>query len=233
MRKKIALILAGGIGQRMDSSLPKQFIKVNNKPIMIHTLEKFQSCSEIDSIVIVCLKDYVPLLEEYINIYSITKLEKIVHGGKNAMYSILNGLEYIRNMYNDDDLIIIHESVRPLINQEIILDSLRIASIYHSAISAIPCYEGIMYSTDGKTSDTLLGAQEVFRDSLPNSFSVDYIYKLYCKGKEQGILELYSSTTPLMRDLKEKFYFSKGSVDNFKITTQDDLKRFEAFLNVK
>ena len=125
--KNIALIIAGGVGNRMHQDIPKQFLNVNNKPIIIYTLEAFQKHPNIDAIEVVCLKGWHDILRAYAKQFGITKLENIVSGGETGLQSIRNGLKDIAKRYHDDDdIVLIHDAIRPMVSQDIISDNIRV-----------------------------------------------------------------------------------------------------------
>lgn len=136
----IALIIAGGVGARMGQDIPKQFINVNDRPVIIYTLEAFQKHPEIDAIEVVCLDGWHDVLKAYAKQFGIAKLENIVSGGLNGQDSIRNGLLDIYKRYNsDDDVVLIHDAIRPMLLPEIITDNIKICREYGNAITVVPC----------------------------------------------------------------------------------------------
>ena len=158
----IALIIAGGIGARMHQDIPKQFINVNDKPVIIYTLEQFQKHPNIDSIEVVCLEGWETILSAYCKQFRITKLENIVAGGETGLQSIRNGLYDIAKRHNgDDDIVLIHDAIRPLVSQDIISDNIRVCRKYGNAITVVPCTSVMLKTTDSFTSD-----EQVPRDNV-------------------------------------------------------------------
>lgn len=136
----IALIIAGGVGQRMGQDIPKQFINVDNIPVIVYTMAAFQKHPEIDAIEIVCVDGWHEVLYAYAKQFGISKLENVVSGGKNGQDSIRNGLYDIAKRHNDDnDLVLIHDAIRPLLSEEIISDNIRVCKEHGNAITVIPC----------------------------------------------------------------------------------------------
>ena len=225
----VALIIAGGNGSRMKQEIPKQFLTVMNKPIIIYTLEKFQNHPGIDKIQVVCLKGWEEILKAYAKQYNITKLMDVVPGGCTGQESIANGVNSLKSICSKDDLVIIHDAVRPVINDEIISDCLVKASEHGNAVSSIPIVETII-----KTSDKISGKESIPRDSImrvqtPQCYKYDKLVWAYDEAKKRNITNTTYVNT-LFVELGETLYFSSGSEKNIKITTIDDLEVFKAFL---
>ena len=147
----IALIIAGGIGARMGQDIPKQFINVHDKPVIVYTMEAFQKHPQIDAIEVVCLEGWHDVLRAYAKQFGIAKLEGIVTGGINGQDSIRNGLYDIAKKYNDDnDIVLIHDAIRPMISEDVITDNIRICRKYGNAITVVPCTAAML-----KTNDSL------------------------------------------------------------------------------
>lgn len=228
----IALILAGGSGSRTLQDIPKQFICVYEKPIIIYTLEAFEKHPDIDGIVVACLDGWQDILQSYAKEAGITKLKWIVEGGNNGQSSTKHALEALTNVCKEEDLIVIHDAVRPNVSQEIISNAVAICKTHGSAVAAIRCAETVI-----QTKDRLKGNINVDRDSImriqtPHVFPYGKLIKAHKQAEELGI---YNATTAssLLIDLGEMIYFSMGSEKNLKITTSDDLEIFKALYKVK
>ena len=228
------IITAGGVGSRVHQNIPKQFIPVNGKPLIIYTLLAFQNHNAIDEIYVVCLKGWEEKLSNLIEEYKITKVKKIVEGGSNGQESIYNGLKAISNEYNDTSNIkvLIHDGNRPMVSKEIIDDNLETQIKYGCAITAIPTVEVIFSSDDGVKSSTLLDREKLWRTQTPHCFDFDYIFDMYNKAKKDNVTNM-AAACALLQKYNEPIYFSKGSEKNIKITTMDDLDIFEALLKEK
>lgn len=228
----IALIIAGGVGQRTNQDIPKQFINVNDKPVIIYTLEAFQNHKEIDAIEVVCLDGWHDILSAYAKQFNITKLHKIISGGENGQASIRNGVYSISESFSSDDIILVHDAIRPMISEEIISDCIKVCKEYGSAITSIPCAEAMLYTTDKLQSDKIISRDELIRTQTPQAFSVGRLKAAHEEALKRGITNSVASCT-LMIELGEKVYFSKGSEKNIKLTTADDFEIFRALLTAK
>ena len=228
----IALIIAGGVGQRTNQDIPKQFINVNDKPVIVYTLEAFQNHKDIDAIEVVCLDGWHDILSAYAKQFNITKLHKIVSGGENGQASIRNGVYSISESFSEDDIILVHDAIRPMISEEIITDCINTCKEYGSAITSIPCAEAMLYTTDKVKSDKIISRDELLRTQTPQAFSVGRLKAAHEEALKRGITNSVASCT-LMIELGEKIYFSKGSEKNIKLTTADDFEIFRALLTAK
>lgn len=228
----IALIIAGGVGQRTNQDIPKQFINVNDKPVIIYTLEAFQNHKEIDAIEVVCLDGWHDILSAYAKQFNITKLHKIISGGENGQASIRKGVYSISESFSSDDIILVHDAIRPMISEEIISDCIKVCKEYGSAITSIPCAEAMLYTTNKLQSDKIISRDELIRTQTPQAFSVGKLKAAHEEALKRGITNSVASCT-LMIELGEKVYFSKGSEKNIKLTTADDFEIFRALLTAK
>lgn len=226
----IALLTAAGNSTRMNTEIPKQFIHIKNKPIILYTMEAFQHHPQIDAIIVVTLDSWKDMLWAYARQYQITKLRWVVTGGKTGQESIKCGLEALCNECKKDDVIMIHDGNRPLISDEMISDSLATYKMYNSAVAAIPCVEAIYRSMDGHESNMTLDRQELFRTQTPHTYSLDKLLWAHQQA-ERNKIENTTATCTLMTLLGEKIFFSKGSEKNLKITTTEDVDIFEALLS--
>lgn len=138
-----ALLTAAGIGSRMGQDIPKQFLHVDNKPIIVYTMEVFQRDSNIDAIVVVTLESWVEVLRVYAKQFNITKLKTIVVGGETGQESIQNGIRAIIDFAGEDSTVLIHDGNRPLVSSEIIANSIATFNKYGSAVAAIPTVEAV------------------------------------------------------------------------------------------
>lgn len=188
--KNIALIIAGGVGARMGQDIPKQFINVHDKPVIIYTLETFQKHPQIDAIEVVCLDGWHDVLRAYAKQFGISKLENVVSGGRNGQDSIRNGLYDIAERYrSDDDVVLIHDAIRPMVSADVITDNIRVCRQYGNAITVVPCTAAML-----KTYDSLSTEEQVPRDNLkitqtPQAFFLKDICEAHKRIKKHLIKE--------------------------------------------
>ena len=225
----IALIIAGGVGARMHQSIPKQFISVFDKPVIVYTLERFQLHNKIDTIAVVCLQGWESALQCYANQYGITKLKHIVKGGGSGQESIKNGLDCLSANYPEDSLVLIHDAIRPMVSEEVISDCINIAKLNGNAVACIPCQEAMMVCTDGKSSNSSILRDELKRSQTPQCFKLGELIEAHNKAKELQISNSISSCV-LFTDLGKTIFISQGSEKNLKLTTQEDMDIFKALL---
>lgn len=189
-----ALIFAGGTGKRMNSrSKPKQFLEIHGKPIIIHTLEHFEYHEEIDQIVIVCLKDWIEELRGLLKRYGITKVQAVVPGGETGHDSIYYGLKSMKLFSENEDIVLIHDGVRPLINGELISRNIKTAKVYGNAITVEAARESVVKCEDGKTIADVPPRDHMYVAKAPQTFHYREIIKLYETAQEAGIKSIDSS----------------------------------------
>ncbi len=225
----IALLTAAGSGTRMHSEIPKQFMHIDNKPVILYTMEAFQRHPEIDAIIVVTLEAWKEMIWAYAREYEISKLKWVVTGGESGQDSIRKGLLALKEECKDDDVVMIHDGNRPFISGDIITDSLAVYREKGGAIAAMPCVEAIYKSYDGKESDTSLDRNEMYRTQTPHTYSLGKLLWAHDQAEKMNITNT-TATCVLMSELGEKIYFSKGSEKNLKLTTKDDVDIFCALL---
>lgn len=225
----IAILTAGGIGSRTHQDIPKQFLNVDNKPIIIYTLEAFQQHPNIDEICVAILEGWDQILWAYAKQFNITKLKYVVLGGDTGQESIFNGLKAIRKDHEDDDIVVVHDGNRPMVSQDIITDNLVKQKKFGSAVAAIPCTEVVFVSENKLDSDKSIPRENLQRTQTPHSYTLGNLWEAHMKAKELGITNTAASCS-LMAALGMKTYFSKGSEKNLKITMVEDIEIFKAYL---
>ena len=233
--KKISLIIAGGAGNRMGQDIPKQFMHIDGAPIIIHTMNSFQKHPDIDAIAVVCLKGWETVLQSYANQFCITKLKWIFPGGNSGMESIHNGIYGLKEQgCNDEDLVLIHDAVRPLLSQDIISNNIATCQAYGYAITGIKCREAILESTDGFTCQTSIPRDTLIRTQTPQTFKLGNIIKIHEQAKLKGIIDSVASCT-LVAELNEgiEMHIVLGSEKNIKITTVEDLEILKALMHTE
>lgn len=230
----VALVLAGGVGNRMGQNIPKQFINVNDKPVIIYTLEGFQKHPEIDAIMVVCLNGWHDILHAYARQYNISKLRWVVAGGASGQESIRNGIFALEGKYQEDDIVVIHDGIRPMIDEEVLSDVIVTAKMYGNGVSSLPYNEQMFIKSDNQTTHQYIPRETLRRVMTPQAYHFGKLLWAYRKAFKENIgISGSSYTNTMMVDLGETLYFAKGSDKNIKITTAEDLDLFKAMLMTK
>lgn len=228
----IALIIAGGSGKRMGQDIPKQFINVYDKPIIVYTLEGFERHPQIDAIEVVCLDGWHDVLRAYARQFGITKLKWIVSGGESGQESIRNGVFNLEEKCNDDDIIIIHDGIRPMVDGSVLSDLIVKCNEYGNAVTSLPYNEQIFVIDDEQSTIKYIPRETLRRVQTPQAYKFSKLNWAYHEAFEKEI-GIYGSsyTNTMMVDLGERLYFATGSEKNIKLTTKDDLEMFKAYLH--
>jgi 2-C-methyl-D-erythritol 4-phosphate cytidylyltransferase len=229
--KNYVILLAGGVGKRMGTDIPKQFLEVNGKPIIVYSIENFQKNPQIEKIVVVCVKDWIDKTWELIKKYNLTKVEWIIEGGSTGHDSIRNGVFFLKDKVNPEDHIIVHDAVRPVLPQKAIDEVIRVSHEKGNASSSIECHPPIVYTEDHESGITDVDREHVMLTASPQAFN----YALALKCYEQAEAEDYHTSTftsSLLIHCHERVYFAKGTSCNIKITRKEDLALFEALLKI-
>ena len=228
----IALLIAGGSGNRMGQDIPKQFMHVDNCPIIIHTMLAFQRHPDISAIAVVCLKGWETVLQSYANQFNVTKLKWIFPGGDTGMESIHNGIYGLKEAgCDDEDLVLIHDAVRPLLNQDIISSNIAICKAYGYAITGIKCREAILESEDGFTTNTSIPRDKLIRTQTPQTFRLGNIIQVHEEARLKGITNSVASCTLVAEVGGRDMHIVPGSEKNIKITTVEDLEILKALMH--
>ena len=234
--KIVAVIIAGGSGHRMGQDIPKQFINVYDKPVIIYTLESFQKHPLIDEIVVVCIDGWHDVLSAYARQFGITKLCRIVTGGETGQESIRNGVFSLEKGCVDTDIVVIHDGIRPLVDAEVLTDVINTAKEKGNAVTSLPYNEQIFIvdTNDETTTRKYVKRETVRRVSTPQAYGFGKLLWAYKKAFSEKI-GIYGSsyTNTMMVDLGEKLHFASGSDKNIKLTTKDDLELFKAYLKAE
>ena len=232
----LAIIFAGGVGSRMNGyeTQPKQFLKINSKPIIIHTLELFEQNKKIDKIYIAIHPDYYEYMQELVRHYYITKTAKIVKGGKTGQDSIYNALKAAYMENPKDSIVLIHDGVRPNITQEIINKNIEVARKKGNAITCTSCQETILISKNGEKPDEVPYRKETYCAQAPQTFILEEIYQAHLITRENnpGYENIIDSCT-LFKTLGKETYMIQGNRGNIKITTIEDLYILRALIRFK
>jgi 2-C-methyl-D-erythritol 4-phosphate cytidylyltransferase len=229
----IAVIIAGGSGHRMGQEIPKQFINVYDKPVLVYTLESFQKHPQIDAIEVVCIDGWQNVVEAYARQFNITKLKWIVTGGDSGQESIRNGVYNLEDKASEDDTIIIHDGVRPLVDADVLTDVIVKCQKYGNAVTSMPYNEQIFVIDDEISTTKYIPRETLRRVSTPQAYKFKKLDWAYHEAFEKKI-GIYGSsyTNTMMVELGERLYFAAGSDMNIKLTTKDNLEMFKAYLNL-
>lgn len=221
----VALLTAGGVGSRMNLSVPKQFMILKGKPLIAHTLEKFQQAPFIDEICLVCLAEWLSEMKEIVKRYGFTKVKLVVPGGKNGQESIFNGLKELRTRCDDNDIVIIHDGNRPLVSFKVLAGCIETVKAKGNAITSIPVVEAVLITDNGEDSVESIDRKFLRRTQTPHGFYFKDIYRAHLEANEKGIRDTIASCT-LLQALGQKVYFCDGEERNLKITTPEDIEQF-------
>ena len=231
----VALVFAGGSGTRMNTKgTPKQFLQVNGAPIIIHTLEHFEHHPEIDAICIVCIEPWMKRMEKYLKRFEIDKVISIVPGGKDGAESIRNGLCSIREKCsNDDTIVLIHDGVRPLINEQVITDCIASVKKNGSAITVVPATETIVSLTEDRKISHVVERAKCCIARAPQCFYLKDILAAHARALEDGIASQMVDSASLMIHYGHKLAVVEGPLENIKVTTPTDFYTCRAYLQKK
>ena len=227
----IALILAAGRGERMGQEIPKQFINVYDKPIVIYTLEAFERHPMIDAITVVCLDGWHDVLKAYARQFNITKLQSVVSGGETGQESIRNGVFALEGRAAADDILIVHDGIRPLVDDSVLTDVIAKCKQHGNAVTSLPYNDQIFLVDDEMSTTKYIPRDTLRRVATPQAYMFSLIDAKYHEAFERKI-GIYGSSyaNTMMADLGIRLYFAAGSDKNIKLTTKDDLEIFKAYI---
>ena len=230
----VAIIIAGGSGTRMGQDIPKQFINIYDKPILLYTMEGFQKHPLIDAIEVVCLDGWHDILRAYAKQFNISKLKWIVSGGSSGQESIRNGVYNLEGKVSEDEIIVIHDGIRPLVEESVLTDVIRKAQQYGNAVTSLPYNEQIFVVDDELSTTKYIPRETLRRVSTPQAYRFDLLNSKYHEAFEKKI-GIYGShyTNTMMVEIGVRLYFASGSDKNIKLTTKDDLEMFKAYLKTE
>lgn len=228
----IGLILAAGLdpGFRMD--IPKQFVIVENRPIIVYTLQAFQSHSEIDKIVVSCLPGWQEMVKVYSKQFGITKMAEIVEGGFDAQESSRRGLSWLRGICGPEDIVVIHDAIRPLVTDELISSSIDTCRRQGMGVAAVRSMDTIMITGDGVTGNKSISRYDIRRIQTPQAYRLGYLWEMHERALEKGICHCVDNNS-VVAQLGETICFSKGSDFNIKINTVEDVEMFRALYHMR
>ncbi len=219
-----AMLFAGGVGARMNSAdIPKQFIEVDGKPIIIRTLERFSRHPEVDDIVVACLEEKIDYLWELIKTFHIQKVKSVVKGGATGHQSIHNGLMEVQSFSDENDIVLICDGVRPLISDKLISNCIKTAQEFETAVPVTPSIDSVLESVDGETCRKSLPRGQMYITQAPQGYTMKKIMWAHDEAERRGI-ENPISSGELLIELGEEIHIFIGDRENIKVTTPEDLK---------
>ncbi len=225
----IALIVAAGSGTRMGLETPKQFLLVKGRPLLYYSIKMFETYDEVESIVVVTNKKYISEVEEIIEEYNFKKIKVIVPGGETRQDSVYNGLLAIKEFASNNDIVLIHDSARPLVNHRIIYDNIKACQEYGAVDTVIGVSDTIVKSIKGKDVEELPLRKELYQAQTPQTFKFSLIMDAHEYARSHDIPDV-TDDVKLVMSLGKQVHLVEGSKLNFKITTQEDLDLLEALL---
>lgn len=227
----IAIVIAGGSGSRMGQDIPKQFINVYDKPVLIYTLESFQRHPLIDAVELVCIDGWHDAVWAYARQFNINKLKWIISGGKTGQESIRNGVYNLEGTCAPSDIVIIHDGIRPLVDETVLTDVIQKCKKYGNAVTSMPYNEQIFVMDNDISTTKYIPRETLRRVSTPQAYEFKLLNEKYHEAFEKEI-GIYGSsyTNTMMVELGVRLYFAAGSDKNIKLTTKDDLEMFKAYL---
>lgn len=229
--KNVAVIFAGGAGKRMNTvSRPKQFLELQGKPIIVYTLELFDTHPEVDAIVVACIASWIPFLQKQIKKFEITKVVEIVPGGDTGQESIYNGLMAVKRNFSDDTCVMIHDGVRPLITQQTITDNIRTVHEQGNCITCVPATETFVVCRDNGTLE-IPSRKDSLIARAPQSFILADICAAHERAREEKRMDFIDSCT-MMSYYGYRMHTILGPMENIKITTPTDFFIFRAMVEV-
>lgn len=229
--KNYVIILAGGIGKRMGSDIPKQFLEIRGKPIITYSIENFQINPQIEKIVVICVKEWIPYVKKLVEDYHLTKVKWIIVGGETGHDSIRNGVFFLKDKIEQDDYIIIHDAVRPVLPQKAIDEVIRVAHEKGNASSSVVCHPPIVYTEDGYSGITDVDRDHVMLTASPQAYRYSLALKCYTQAEIENLHDT-TFTSSLLIHCGERVYFAKGTTCNIKVTRKEDLALFQALLSI-
>ena len=230
----IAMIFAGVRGVRMGSGIPKQFLEIHGKPVLVHTLELFQEHDMIDKIYISVLKDYIGKTQKLVDRYGLDKVVSIIPGGATAQDSIYNVLKDAEKENDGDSIVLLHDGVRPFVSYDTIKQNIESVQKYGSAITCTACYETILLSKSGEKVDSVPYRKDTFAAQAPQSFRLKDIIAAHDEVRAiNPTYENMEDACTIMTTLGKEVHMIPGNRGNIKVTTPEDVYMFRALLNYK
>ena len=218
----------------MGQEIPKQFLTVNDKPVIIYTLENFENNDQVDEIIVVCIDGWQQVLSAFCKQFDIFKVKHIITGGETVQHSIFNGVKLAKELYPADTCVIIHDSIRPLVDESVLNDVIEVCHKYGNAVTSMPYNEQIFLIDDEFTTSRYIPREMIRRVSTPQAYILEDLYNCYIKAFKENIGVAGSSyTNTMMTELGVTLHFAKGYDKNIKLTPKDDFYIFKAYITAK
>lgn len=229
----IALLTAGGIGNRMGQDIPKQFMCIDNKPVIIYTLQSFQDHPEIDAIAVVCIPGWEVVLQAYANQFNISKLKWIFAGDSTNQGSIYNGIIGLKDAQCDmDSIVLVHDGVRPLVSQQIITNNIATCKKYGYAVTGLICKEAIMEKVDDTVVGIDIPRERLIRTQTPHSYRLGTLLEMHAQAKENNIENTVASCTLFsILGVKNQYLVEGSELNGLKLTRPQDVEIFKAMIH--
>lgn len=227
----IAVLLAGGVDPAFKMDIPKQFVNVYNKPVIVYTMQKFQEHPDIDAIMIACLKGWENMVQAYAKQFHIDKLRWIITGGKTGQETSMLAAEKLAESQDKEDIVIIHDAIRPLVSDEIISDSIRCCKEKGMGISAVISMDNVMLTSDGVSGLQSISRYAFRRIQTPQTYHLGELQEYHKEALKRGVRD-ENDTNNMVSKLGKTVYLSKGSDLNIKINTVEDVEMFKSLYNM-
>ena len=228
----IAVLLAGGIDPGFQMDIPKQFVNVYNVPIIVYTMEKFQKHPEVDAIMVACLSGWENLVSAYAKQFNIDKLQWVIEGGRTGQETSRLAANKLMESCGEDDIVIIHDAIRPMVSDEIISDSIATCKQKGMGIAAVTSMDNVMMTDDGITGKMSISRYAFRRVQTPQTYRLGDLHAAHAEALKQNIKD-ENDTNNMMSRLGKKVTFSKGSDTNLKINTVEDVEMFKALFKMQ
>lgn len=228
----IALLLAAGTDPTFRMDIPKQFVNVYNRPVIVYTMEIFQNHPRIDAIMVACLKGWEDMVEAYARQFQVSKLRWVIQGGRNGQETSKLAVDRLAESCSEEDIIVIHDAIRPMVSADIISDSIDTCIRRGMGVAAVTSMDNVMMTDDGMTGRLLISRYAFRRIQTPQTYFMGSLKRAHTEALEKGI-DGENDTNNMISRLGRNVHFSKGSDLNLKINTVEDIAMFKALYAMK
>lgn len=229
----IALLTAGGVGNRMGQDIPKQFMTIDNCPVIIYTVQAFQRSEDIDAIAIVCLEGWEAMLQSYANQYNITKLRWIFPAGATNQESIHCGILGLKEAgCHDEDIVLIHDGVRPLVSERIIRENIYTAKKHGAAVTGLKCKEVIMELEEDCVKYIETPREKLIRTQTPHTYRLGVISKTHHKAETAGLDMAASCNLVAYLETNPQYWVMGSEKNGLKLTNVEDIALFKSLIHI-